>query len=215
MQNVLPHRILKLDRSYRPLGWCDTDKAILHEFTGEVLEHLGEEIVLYRGGVSRMTGQESSVVTSSIIVVDGEPNMKKWHMPPVLTNASLFQRDRYVCAYCGGLFKDHLLTRDHIHPVSKGGKDVWMNVVTACKGCNGMKGNILPGEHLPHGLYSPQGTRTMDPLYVPYVPCKAEALVMKNKKILADQMAFLMERVANKDKSRMYQAWSTGQALAH
>jgi hypothetical protein len=205
-------KILKLDRSYRPLSWIEPDKAILHEFTGEVLAHLGEEIILYRGGVSRMTGKESSIVTSSIIVVNGEPELKKFLRPPVLTNTALFQRDRCVCAYCAGIFREHDLTRDHIVPVSKQGKDVWMNVVTSCKPCNGLKGNIMPGQELPAGQWSPQGTRTMNPLFVPYVPCKAEALIMKNKKILADQMAFLMDRVVNKEKSRLYQDYIAEQA---
>jgi 5-methylcytosine-specific restriction endonuclease McrA len=210
----MEQKILALDRSYRPLSWIHPDVAITAEYTGGVLDHLGEEIILYRGGTNRLTGKETTVATSSIIVVDGEPSMKKWNRPPVLTNDALFQRDRCVCAYCAGVFREKDLTRDHIIPVSKGGQDVWMNVVASCKPCNGLKGNIMPGEKLPHGMWSPQGSQVMDPVYVPYVPCKAEQLIMKNKKILADQMAFLMDRVANKDRSRLYQAWSAEQAAA-
>jgi hypothetical protein len=208
------HKILALDKSYRPLSWITPDKAIIAEVTNEVIDHLGEEIILYRGGTNRVTGLESSVVTSSIIVVNGEPVMKKWNRAPVLTNDSLFQRDQHTCAYCAGKFKSQDLTRDHYIPVSKKGEDIWMNVLTACRACNSLKSNMMPGQELPKGMWSPQGTRDMSPLYVPYVPCRAEALVMKNKKILIDQMAFLMERVANKDKSRMYKTYIAELALA-
>jgi hypothetical protein len=44
----------------------------------------------------------------------------------------------------------------------------------------------------------------MDPAYVPYVPCHAEAMLMRNRGIKADQMAFLLSRIANKEKSRVY-----------
>jgi uncharacterized protein YllA (UPF0747 family) len=43
----------------------------------------------------------------------------------------------------------------------------------------------------------------MEPLYVPYVPCKAEHMILKNRHIKADQMEFLLERVKNK-KSRIF-----------
>ena len=36
------------------------------------------------------------------------------------------------------------LTIDHILPRSKGGKNTWKNLVTACKKCNQKKGNKTP-----------------------------------------------------------------------
>ena len=58
----------------------------------------------------------------------------------------LFRRDRHTCAYCGGEFNFLRLTRDHLLPVSRGGRDVWMNVVAACRRCNQRKENRLPHE---------------------------------------------------------------------
>lgn len=195
--------VLALDRSWVPNRWVSVNDAIVMEAKGLVLQHLGEDIHLYRGGINALTGKQSSLITSSIIVVDGEPS-KRGYKPPALTNTSLFQRDRNVCAYCGGLFTHHDLTRDHIHPTSKGGKDVWMNVVTSCKVCNSLKGDLMPGEKLPYNQLSPQGTHVMDPLFVPYVPCKNESMILRNRSILVDQMLFLAARITNKEKSRVY-----------
>ena len=60
-----------------------------------------------------------------------------------------------------------------------------MNVVTTCRQCNGHKRNRLPQEC---GL---------ELLYAPYVPNKAEYLILTNRRILADQMEFLKQHVAS------------------
>lgn len=52
----------------------------------------------------------------------------------------VFKRDNFTCQYCGAKAPDVLLECDHINPVSKGGTNDIINLVTACKGCNGGKG---------------------------------------------------------------------------
>ena len=39
-----------------------------------------------------------------------------------------------------------LMTRDHIIPISRGGKDILSNLQTMCQDCNGIKSNRLPSE---------------------------------------------------------------------
>jgi 5-methylcytosine-specific restriction endonuclease McrA len=67
-----------------------------------------------------------------------------------VTNTFLFARDSYTCQYCGRHRRDlgyrESLTRDHVVPISRGGDNRWMNVVTACSRCNLRKGNRLPSE---------------------------------------------------------------------
>jgi len=58
----------------------------------------------------------------------------------------VFLRDSFVCQYCGEARPSHDLTFDHVVPRSRGGRTVWCNVVTACSGCNLLKGNRLPQE---------------------------------------------------------------------
>lgn len=69
---------------------------------------------------------------------------------PVLTKTSLLYRDKGHCAYCGIELSQDTITRDHVMPLSKGGKDDWLNVVAACPTCNYLKSNHLPvGRWLP------------------------------------------------------------------
>lgn len=53
----------------------------------------------------------------------------------------VFKRDKFTCQYCGASAPDVILEIDHIQPVSKGGKDDIMNLVTACRDCNRGKTN--------------------------------------------------------------------------
>jgi 5-methylcytosine-specific restriction endonuclease McrA len=67
--------------------------------------------------------------------------------PALLTQRNLFIRDAHTCQYCGRdktrLKKTEFLTRDHVIPQSRGGKDVWTNVVTCCSTCNNNKTDYL------------------------------------------------------------------------
>lgn len=59
------------------------------------------------------------------------------------TRNAIFRRDRYTCQYCGDKNK---ISLDHVLPISRGGKDTWENLVTACFPCNNKKGNRTPDE---------------------------------------------------------------------
>lgn len=67
-----------------------------------------------------------------------------------VTNTFLFARDDYTCQYCGRTKADlkgcQFLTRDHVRPLSRGGRNTWDNVVTSCSPCNNRKGGRLPSE---------------------------------------------------------------------
>jgi hypothetical protein len=59
--------------------------------------------------------------------------------PKVWTKAGVLERDGHKCAYCRKQGKNIVTTVDHINPVSKGGRDEWLNTVACCKGCNSRK----------------------------------------------------------------------------
>jgi 5-methylcytosine-specific restriction endonuclease McrA len=48
-----------------------------------------------------------------------------------------------TCYYCMEAFSPDQLTMDHVVPLSRGGKSVRGNLVTACKECNNKKKNML------------------------------------------------------------------------
>jgi len=59
---------------------------------------------------------------------------------------NIFLRDNYSCAYCKKQLNTEELSIDHILPKSRGGKDTWDNLITACKTCNCAKGDRTPEE---------------------------------------------------------------------
>lgn len=48
----------------------------------------------------------------------------------------VLKRDSFTCQYCGSQPPDVILHLDHIKPVSKGGKNTMLNLVTSCSECN-------------------------------------------------------------------------------
>ena len=146
----------------------------------QVAWEAGIEFVRLRGGISRATGRRSVLFVSTIVAsTGGAQEYDLLNDTPPLTNKNLFRRDKHMCLYCGDYLYDCELTRDHVVPVSRGGTDTWENVVTACRICNHRKADRMLEEI------------DMQLLAVPYVPNRAEGLILENREILGDQMEFL------------------------
>lgn len=56
------------------------------------------------------------------------------------TRFEVFKRDSFKCQYCGRCAPDVILEVDHIIPVSEGGKNDLLNLITSCRDCNRGKG---------------------------------------------------------------------------
>ncbi|MBS1216663.1 MAG: restriction endonuclease [Proteobacteria bacterium] len=181
-----PPLILTLDSHGVPHRWVTWQQACFYYAKNLVAWTLGDIAFTVYGGISRATGERSSISGHSIMAIRGRAMaIRGFNQIPPLSNRELFRRDRQICGYCGGEFSYFRLTRDHILPLSRGGRDTWMNVVTACRHCNGMKRNRTPEE------------AGVELIYAPYVPNKAEYLILTNRKILSDQMEFLVPHVAS------------------
>lgn len=174
-----PPLVLSLDKTGLPICWLTWQDAVSLYSRDRIAWTAGTPCFEARGGVNRLTGLRSSVTINSIIATHGVRPRSLDNAVPALSNASLFARDQYLCLYCGERFARSNLTRDHIVPRSRGGRDGWTNVVTACRPCNNRKGQRTPTE------------AGMMLLAVPYVPTWTERLVLANRHILADQMEFL------------------------
>ena len=178
----LEHQILRTDVSGMPLEWITYQDAVRLYYLEEVAYTCGRPLYCIRGGINARTGRRSVIELNSIVATQGSIQASlKGHASyvPPLNNKALFRRDDHFCLYCGRRFPDSLLSRDHITPISRGGKDAWNNVVAACKPCNNFKGARFPEEC---GLQL---------LAVPFVPTHAEYVYLQGRRILADQMEFL------------------------
>jgi hypothetical protein len=52
----------------------------------------------------------------------------------------IFQRDGFMCRYCGKVPGETELQIDHMVPLSKGGTNSLLNLITSCRLCNAGKG---------------------------------------------------------------------------
>ena len=172
-------KVLKLSAQGLPQSWISLEQAVLHYAADEVRWEVGQQVAVFHGGHNAISGAQSIITVNSIIGTKGVPNINPFELRPSLTNAKLFARDRNVCAYCGGGFPETELTREHIVPLAQKGRDDWMNLVTACRSCNHRKGNRTPEQ------------ARMPLLYAPYVPTLWEDFILRNRRILADQMEYL------------------------
>lgn len=176
------NKVLVCDIGGQPHHWASWQDGIVLKYKNLLSYELGDATAFY-GGTSRLLGTRSEVMVGQIVFL--RESLKYDARIPPLTNQNLFARDLNICAYCGRHFAEHKLSRDHVEPVSKGGKNVWQNVVTACKPCNHLK------DDLPLGKAVDEDGNKMALAYVPYVPTHVERLIMQNRNVLVDQMSFL------------------------
>ncbi len=172
-------RLLSLDAHGRVLDWINWQEATCLYARGAVAWTLGDPCLHVHGATCRLTGLRSGLDLHPIIATRGHARSRAIDPTPNLTNPALFARDAHLCLYCGQQFNRPQLTRDHVMPLSKGGLDIWENVVSACFHCNSRKANRTPQQ------------ANMPLLAVPYRPSWIEHLILSNRNILADQMAFL------------------------
>lgn len=182
-------RLLGLDAHGRALDWLSWQDATCLYARGAVAWTLGAPCLTVRGGVHRASGRRSIVQLHPIIAARGHARPDAINPTPALTNQALFARDQFLCLYCGRRHHRAALTRDHVQPVSKGGRDVWENVVTACVQCNSRKGDRTPQQ------------AGMPLLAVPYRPSWVEHLILSNRNILADQMSFLRAQLPRRPRN--------------
>jgi 5-methylcytosine-specific restriction endonuclease McrA len=133
---------LTLNASYEPLTIVPVRRALrlIIDRKAEALEV--DESRLFRS--ARFTCPAPVVIR--LVSYVHVPRRFRRHV----TNTFLFARDHYTCQYCGRHRRElrhrEFLTRDHLLPLCRGGKNTWDNVITACTTCNHKKGNRTPEE---------------------------------------------------------------------
>lgn len=181
-------RVLSLDSSGRILDWISWQSAVCLYVRDAVSWTLGQPCLTVHGGQSRLSGTQSLIHLHPIVASRSRAKSQSSDPAPALTNQALFSRDRHLCLYCGQQYLRADLTRDHVLPLSRGGRDVWENVVSACLACNVRKGSRTPQQ------------AGMPLLAVPFRPSWVEHLILSNRHILADQMDFLVSHLPRKQR---------------
>ena len=127
-------RVLVLNQDFSPLMVCSVERAFILDY------HKKSELVRPANGHKLRSVTQAFPMPSEI-------RLNRYVNAPYkgvnLTRQNIFKRDNHECQYCGTRKE---LTIDHVIPRAKGGKDSWINLVTACKKCNTKKGDYTPEE---------------------------------------------------------------------
>lgn len=127
-------RVLVLNKDYQPLSVCSVHRSVKLLFLDKA-----EMLHDYPERKLRTVTEEYSY--PSVIRLRRYINIP--YNKIVLSRHNIMKRDSKTCQYCGC---SHNLTIDHVFPKSRGGKDTWENLVTACDDCNVKKGDRTPDE---------------------------------------------------------------------
>ena len=176
--------VLQLDIQGTPQAWISAEHAAVHMATGSVAWVVGDApLRTLRGGFNAKSGRQSVIDVYPIVALGGASRINLFDVVPAFSRNKLFRRDRCICAYCGQRFPESVLQCEHIVPESRGGAWSWMNLVTACAVCNGIKADRTPEE------------ARMPLLYLPYVPSRFEDFLLEGRRIRADVHEWLASRL--------------------
>ena len=182
----ISQQVLRTDVAGMPLEWIDYREAVRLYHAEQVAYDCGTRLYTVFGGYCALSGDRSHIAVNSIIATHGTSKSlsrnRDKYVPP-LNNRTLFKRDGNLCLYCAMRFPTRDLTRDHITPISQGGLDSWNNVATACRRCNNYKGGRTPEQ------------AAMELIAVPFTPTYAEYIYLKGRRVLADQMQYLLAHI--------------------
>jgi len=126
----MKQKVLVLNQDYQALSICSAERAfvLVYMRKAELVEHSRH---YHLHSVTQRFHMPTIIRLYSFVRLP--------YKKVVLSRSNIFRRDDNTCQYCG---VRHNLTLDHIIPRSKGGKDTWENLTTACQKCNTRKGNL-------------------------------------------------------------------------
>lgn len=129
-----------LNTSYEPLSIVPSSRALCLVLEGKASVVEEHPDLAFRSARARFPAP------TQVVLKEYKKSRPAFRAAAQLTQRNLFIRDNWTCGYCGthkrDLKKNQFLTRDHIEPMSKGGRDIWTNVMTACNSCNNVKADI-------------------------------------------------------------------------
>src|SRR5215469_4437662 len=113
---------LMINASYEPLRIVSLKKALTLLTKGVATVEVPTNILLHAG---------LGIYAPSVI------RLISYHRVPtkmpVVSRKNIFVRDGYRCMYCGQSHQAADLELEHVIPKSRGGRNVWENLVAACR----------------------------------------------------------------------------------
>jgi len=134
-----------LDNYRRPTDWEDWINLPVRSF---------DELVHYANGAKMMR-------VPTVLIAKNFATMPKKTFRGKPSKEAIRLRDGNRCQYTGKKLKREEGTIDHVLPSSRGGKDVWENLVYTSKLLNQAKGNMLNSEAGLRLLKQPMAPRPM------------------------------------------------------
>lgn len=160
-------RTLVLNAGYEPLAVVSFRRAVVLVLAGKAVVLAAAETPVRSGSLE--------VDRPCVILLTRYVRVPFGRAVPV-SRRGVLRRDRYQCGYCGRT----ATTVDHVQPRSRGGRDVWENLVACCARCNNLKGNRTPEEmgwtlrvrpHAPRGAaWVVRGAERPDPVWEEFLP---------------------------------------------
>jgi 5-methylcytosine-specific restriction endonuclease McrA len=126
--------VLVLNQDYQALSVCSAERAF-------ILVYLRKAELVHASSTQTLHTVTQSFLLPTIIRLFNYVRVP--YKKVGLSRVNIFRRDENTCQYCGSRQN---LTLDHVMPRSRGGKDTWENLITACQSCNTRKGDMTPEE---------------------------------------------------------------------
>lgn len=175
---MLNKNCIVLNASYEPLDIKNSREALIDVLVGDATP------LKFYDYVVRSPSTEMKVPSVIVWKTYVHSKRKVYTKTAQLTQRNLFTRDNNQCQYCGRYSSefDHSerLTRDHVYPRAKGGRDVWENVITSCSTCNNKKADFTLDQC------------DMELLRQPHVPTIFE--IMAKTKLMKDFKDFRLDK---------------------
>ena len=124
--------VLVLNQNYQAIGVCSVERAF-------VLVYLDKAESVFNNPDKALRTVTQAYDYPSIIRLYRYVTIP--YKKVSLSRQNIYKRDGSKCVYCDS---GDSLTIDHVMPRSKGGRDSWQNLVTACLKCNTLKGDRTP-----------------------------------------------------------------------
>jgi HNH endonuclease len=133
--------VLLLNSTYEVLGRIEMNRAILLLWAGKAypFEVLSED---WLHGPPDADGKRFSMQIPVSIILKNYAHVDYADIAPMddvmAGRMAILHRDGFVCSYCLAPAS----TIDHVYPQSKGGGNLWTNLVAACTDCNSLKADM-------------------------------------------------------------------------